>query len=401
MSRANASTVDVSAVDPIAAIMRAGTGASAGRARRLAPAAGVVAVGVAVALFAPHVASVFADALVRAVHADPRWVVAGVAFELASFAGYIALFWHVAGRAAPRIGLRASYEVSLAGTAATRLLPTAGAGGAALTFWSLRRAGQQTDAATRTLLTFLVVLYSVFLGSLLLAGTLLASGAVGSDVPFQLSAVPASAAAAAIAAALLLGARHRRGRLAGSRAPTRAFGAAVHDALRLLRRPDVRLAGAVAWWSFDLLVLWATFNAFGVPPSPLLLVLGYFLGQVANTLPIPGAASGGMVGAFLALGMPAPVVIPAVLAYRAIAIWTPVPAGAAALAGLRRTVKRWAAEDGLATGGIQEEEERTAAKAAPAPVRHRRPVAFAPRRRAATGPVESRGPPGGRCAVAA
>ena len=34
--------------------------------------------------------------------------------------------------------------------------------------------------------------------------------------------------------------------------------------------------------------------------------------------------------AFLALGMPAEVVLPAVLAYRAIAIWTPVPAGAAA-----------------------------------------------------------------------
>jgi hypothetical protein len=77
------------------------------------------------------------------------------------------------------------------------------------------------------------------------------------------------------------------------------------------------------------------------------LVLGYFLGQVANTLPIPGAASGGMVAAFLALGMPAEVVLPAVLAYRAVAIWTPVPAGAAALAGLRRRVRLWATEDGL------------------------------------------------------
>jgi hypothetical protein len=75
------------------------------------------------------------------------------------------------------------------------------------------------------------------------------------------------------------------------------------------------------------------------------LVLGYFIGQVANTVPLPGAASGGMVAAFLALGMPAEVVLPAVLAYRAIAIWTPVPAGAVALGGLRRTVKRWAAED--------------------------------------------------------
>jgi uncharacterized membrane protein YbhN (UPF0104 family) len=88
-------------------------------------------------------------------------------------------------------------------------------------------------------------------------------------------------------------------------------------------------------------------SAFGRPPTPVVLVLGYFVGQVANTVPLPGAASGGMVGAFLALGMPAEVVLPAVLAYRAIAIWTPVPAGAAALAGLRRRVRSWAEEDGV------------------------------------------------------
>src|SRR4051812_32482026 len=203
MARAQASTADVSTVDPIAAIMRAGKSATAGRARRLAPAAAVVAAGVAVAIAGPRIANVFADALVRAVHADPRWVVAGIAFELASFAGYIALFWHVAGRAAPRIGLRASYEVSLAGTAATRLLPTAGAGGAALTFWSLRRAGQQSGAATRTLLTFLVVLYSVFLGALAVAGVLLATHAAAGDVPFELAAAPAGAALLGIALALV------------------------------------------------------------------------------------------------------------------------------------------------------------------------------------------------------
>src|SRR5207245_11549464 len=104
---------------------------------------------------------------------------------------------------------------------------------------------------------------------------------------------------------------------------------------------------ARAWWPFDMAVLWATFKAFGAAPSPAVLVLGYFLGQVANTIPLPGAVSGGMVGVFLAFGMPAGVVLPAVLAYRAIAIWTPVPAGAAALAGLRKRVARWASEDGV------------------------------------------------------
>src|SRR3954468_23252723 len=132
--------------------------------RRLVPVLAVLGAAVLVAVLAPDVAQVFTDALQRALDADPRWVLAAVGFEMLSVAGYIVLFWHVAGRSAPRIGLRASATVSLAGTAVTRLLPTAGAGGAALTWWSLRRAGQPGAEATRTLLTFLVVLYSVFLG---------------------------------------------------------------------------------------------------------------------------------------------------------------------------------------------------------------------------------------------
>jgi uncharacterized membrane protein YbhN (UPF0104 family) len=317
--------------------------------RRTAPFAVALAFGVFAALFAPAVIHKFGDALVRAIHADPRWVVAGVLFELLSFAGYIALFWHVAGRTSERIGLRESYEVSLAGAAVTRLLPTAGAGGAALTFWSLRRAGQESGLAVRTFLTFLVLLYAVFLGAILVAGALLAAGTVPGDVPLQLSLVPAGGAGVAIGLALVFSVRqHRRAataagdELAGA---AHALGGAVNEARSLFRRPDARLLGAPAWWAFDMLVLWATFNAFGHPPAPAVLVLGYFLGQVANTIPLPGAASGGMVGAFLALGLPAEVVLPAVLAYRAIAIWTPVPAGAAALAGLRATVKRWAYED--------------------------------------------------------
>src|SRR5204863_4810800 len=137
---------------------------------------------------------------------------------------------------------------------------------------------------------------------------------------------------------LVFALRHRPAEPPSGRMRTvsHAVGGGVREALAIVRRPDGRLAGAFAWWGFDMLVLWATFSAFGRPPAAGVLVLGYFLGQVANTVPLPGAASGGMVAIFLAFGMPAEIVLPAVLAYRAIAIWTPVPAGAAALAGLRR-----------------------------------------------------------------
>ena len=60
--------------------------------------------------------------------------------------------------------------MTLGGAAATRLLPTAGVGGAAVTLWSLRRAGMGAREATRTLLGFLIVLYSVFLGAIAALG---------------------------------------------------------------------------------------------------------------------------------------------------------------------------------------------------------------------------------------
>src|SRR3954451_256563 len=205
---APAISVDANAIDPIAALKRVGGVRHNTHMRKIGIATAMVAVAVGLAIVAPRVIHKFGDAFVRALHADPGWVLGGVGFELASFVGYIALFWYVANRATARIGLRASSEIALASTAATRLLPTAGAGGAALTFWSLRRAGQDNGTATRTLLSFLVVLYSVFLGAILVAGTLLATGAVPSSVPFELSALPAAAAGAGIVLALVFALRH-------------------------------------------------------------------------------------------------------------------------------------------------------------------------------------------------
>src|SRR6185437_2975335 len=77
-------------------------------------------------------------------------------------------------RATARVGMRESARITFAGAAATRLLPTAGAGGAALAVYALRRAGLKPAAAARTLLVFLVLLYSVFLASIAIAGAAVA-----------------------------------------------------------------------------------------------------------------------------------------------------------------------------------------------------------------------------------
>jgi hypothetical protein len=119
----------------------------------------------------------------------------------------------------------------------------------------------------------------------------------------------------------------------------------VRDAATLVRSADPRLGGALAWWMFDAAVLWAMLEAFGAPPSLAVLVLAYFVGQVGNTIPIPGAVSGGMVGVLLAFGVEADLALVSVLAYRSVAIWLPAPIGLAALGGLRRTLARWSQQD--------------------------------------------------------
>src|SRR4051812_30140695 len=94
-----------------------------------------VVIALAVALGGP--AQTFLHALERVFSADPRWALGALGLEALSFAGYIALLSFVAG--SERFDLRTSYRTTLAGAAASRLLPTAGAGGAALTLWVLKK----------------------------------------------------------------------------------------------------------------------------------------------------------------------------------------------------------------------------------------------------------------------
>jgi putative heme transporter len=308
-------------------------------ARRARVPAAIAAVSVAAAAAIGGPARHLLDALERAFTADPRWVVVAAAFEALSFVGYIALLSHVAGRGNARFDLRQSYRTTLAGAAATRLLPTAGAGGAALTLWVLRRTGRHGRAGVRTLLTFLVPLYTVFLLGIFVSGI---AGAHGDTLVLGL--VTAIGSGIAMLVAVGLGIHGRT-----------VFGEAMRSAFALARRPDPRLLGAVAWWGFDIAVLWACFHAFGSPPPWAVLVVAYFIGMLGNTLPLPGGiggVDGGMIGALIAFGVDGGLAVVVVLVYRGFSFWLPTLPGALAYIQLRRTVSRWREEPlRVAAGG--------------------------------------------------
>jgi uncharacterized membrane protein YbhN (UPF0104 family) len=299
------------------------------------------------------------------------WIAIGVVLELLSFAGYVLLFRSVFVRGPGRIGWTESYEITMAGLAATRLFAAAGAGGVALTAWALRRSGMEPRLVACRMVAFMVLLYVVYAGSLLVDGIGLGIGLFPGGGSFAITVVPALVAgimvAAAGAVALLPGDVERRlepwaagsGRLAHwvARAVTVPALAAngVRTAIDLVRSRDPGLLGAVAWWGFDMSVLWAMFHAFGSPPPFTVIWMAYFVGTLGNLLPLPGGlggVEGGMIGAFAAFGVNFNLALLAVLSYRAISFWLPTPLGVGAYIQLRRTVARWRgeAETGRAPG---------------------------------------------------
>jgi uncharacterized membrane protein YbhN (UPF0104 family) len=313
--------------------------------RVLVMVAGAALTAVSVVLLAPAVADL-PDALHRLTHGDARWLALALVLEALSFLGHAILFRAVGLDERGRIGLRASVEITLAGHAATRVLASAGAGGVALTAWAMRRSGMDRATVAARMVTFIVLLYSVYMVALVVGGAGLALGVLPGGGSVAITVVPAIFGAVVIT--IVLGAQRIRpgeGRLRRTLAPV---GAGVRDARRLARTGNAGLLGALMWWGFDIAVLWACFEAFGDSPAIAVLVVAYFVGTLANTLPLPGGiggVEGGMIGALVAFGVDPALALIAVLAYRGFAFWLPIVPGVIAFITLRRTVANWEAED--------------------------------------------------------
>jgi uncharacterized membrane protein YbhN (UPF0104 family) len=314
---------------------------------------------------------------------DTWWIAIGVALELLSFAGYMVLFHSVFVRGPTPIGWRECYQITMAGLAATRLFAAGGAGGVALTAWALRRSGMEPRVVACRLIAFLALLYSVFMGSLLIDGIGLGTGLFPGGGSFAITIVPAIVAAVALALAgavamLPQDIERRLGRLAGrsgrfapwvkSAATAPALAASgVRTAIALVRSGDPGLLGAVAWWGFDISVLWAMFHAFGTPPPFTVIWMAYFVGMLGNLLPLPGGlggVEGAMIGAFAAFGVNLDLAVLAVLSYRAIAFWLPTPLGAVAYLQLLRTVAHWREAQHAHAGGEAPDRPAAALEAA-------------------------------------
>jgi uncharacterized membrane protein YbhN (UPF0104 family) len=294
---------------------------------------------------------------------SPYWLLLALALTAGMFGGYVMMFRGVFVRAegGARIGWRASYQITMAGLAASRIFAAGGAGGLVLTAWALRRSGMRRRRVADTTLSFLILTYIPYVGAVILCGFGLRYGLFPGDDPFALTVVPATLALIALAIGLAValvptdlqrrlsgwaGGHGRFGRLAqaASNAPA-AASAGMRDALAHLRSRDPALLGAVLFWAFQILVLWAAFRAFGAAPPAAVLVQAFFVGMLGNLLPMPGGVGGvegGLIASYVAFGMDAGLVVVAVLVYRAFTFWLPLIPGVIAYFQLRKTVERWA-----------------------------------------------------------
>jgi uncharacterized protein (TIRG00374 family) len=308
------------------------------------------------------------DSLDKLGEADPVWIGIAIVCSIASYATYIALFKAVVGGDALPLTWLETYEINMAGVAATLLFSAGGAGGVALTYWALKKAGMEGRDVARRMIAFVSLHYAFYPIALIVFGLLLRTGVLHGENSVELTIIPAAVAGVLLVVGLLVTlipgdvearlmphahGEHTRSFVEWASRVPETLGEGFRFALRLFAHPrqgGLAVLGAAGFWAFNIGILWASFHALGIHVPLAVVVQGFFLGMVANLFPLApagvGAVDAGMIGAFVLFGLPEETVFPAVLIFRLVSFWMPIPPGAVAFFQLRNTVHRWE-EEGL------------------------------------------------------
>jgi uncharacterized protein (TIRG00374 family) len=351
-------------LEPTTGIEQAGTRLLGDRRRMLTVLAAFLLLIVGIYVLIPKITGV-SGSLSKLSDPSWGWVAVAIGFNGFSFLAYAALFRGILGGSKDsevvyeRLDFSASFKITMAGLAASTLFSAAGAGGVALTYWALRKAGMERRRAACRMVAFIVLLYTVYAAAVIVFGVLLRTGVLSGKAPLAGTIVPAGLAACA---ALLTGmialipadlerriARHQDRRWVHRLATVPAtVSTGVRTAIDYLRHPRSgasAIGGAVGYWLGMVGILWACFHAYGGGVPFGVVVMGFFLGMVANLAPSPAAGVGtldaGLIGAFLLFDIPVDTVLPAVLTFRLVGFWLPIIPGVIAYFALRRQVNSW------------------------------------------------------------
>jgi putative heme transporter len=292
----------------------------------------------------------YADVLDAVREANPVWLLACLGGEFLAYTGYVLAFRGTVGtQGGVNLDLRTSAAVVFASLGATRLFAAGGAGGLAVDYWALRKAGASRHESVVRVLALNTLLYAFFGTAAWAAAFVLVVG--DRDAPLELAlpwllAIPALFLAAAIVSspARVALTRGGGGRLRKAMADA-VRGVVLVRAIALRPRSNVApLSGGCLYWVGDIACLWAGLQAFGADVSVAAVVLGYTTGYVATLLPLPTGGIGGveaaMTFALVAVGVPLAPAFLGVFAYRLFSFWLPTLPGLAFLPALPRLGRR-------------------------------------------------------------
>lgn len=295
--------------------------------------------------------------------ADPEWLAVCAGGQLLVFAGYAGVYRAaVRFEGGPRIDLRLSLRVVLASFGLTQLVAAGGAAALAVTYWALRRLRFGRRDALVRLIGLNTFVYLVF--------GLIGLGAAVAALVLDEAPLPMTLTWIVVIPMLLVAARWftAPGRVVGWTRDgggwfRRGLAVGVAAAWWVRRATAVsqgRMLGpwALLYWIGDIASLWGGLRAFGVELGLAALILAYTTGYVAQAVPLPFVATGGVDAAttfaLTAVGVPLEQALLGVVAHRVFAFWIPLVPGLTLAALLPASGRRLEAaargQDGVRAG---------------------------------------------------
>lgn len=265
-----------------------------------------------------------------------------------AIASYAALFQGIFSTRDQPLPLTRSAQISTAELGAFVVVPT-GAGAPALRFWALMRGGQTFRSAMVRSVVHALIFNLPYVGVALVLGTAAAIGVGPGHASLVVALAPTALVVVtiALAAGATVYAGRQRGRPASRWAAlgvdvVQAVPQGLRELPQALRRPWLLIA-AIGFWAGDGGVLLIAFHAAHGSAPVAVVALAYMLGQLGNTLPLPGGVGGVepiMLGVLTASGVGVGLGAAAVILYRLVSLGlqaiTGVVAGLALFAAIQR-----------------------------------------------------------------
>jgi uncharacterized membrane protein YbhN (UPF0104 family) len=308
----------------------------------------LLAVAVLLAALGAAVAGIVPQSRQHLRHAADGWIAIEVVLELVACASYGLLFHGVFSDGVYRFGYLRGIQIGVGELGAFVVTPT-GAGGPALRIWALLRLGMPFRVVmTRSVIHGAILNIPYVLAAALL-GLSVTVGVGSGHAHLALAIAPLGLVVAALAlagGAVFLSRRERREPQSRWRRIGRDIIDAVPEGIRELPRRlrEVRLwLFAIGYWAGDCGVFVAAFRAAHGSAPIAVIVLAYMLGQLGNTLPLPGgvgAVEPAMLGVLTSSGVNLGVGAAAIVLYRFVSLGLQSVLGAAAVATLIPSLQR-------------------------------------------------------------